>query len=234
MYASLVVTTHPRHRAVPALRAARRLAAAARSDPDMASVRAAQCSRLRPDVLPPWTPGRVSIMAFSDSLDALDRIDSDVLAPVSEAARERWRVVMETVKVQGDWFGFIPDTAEAMPLDLGEPVVVMINGVLKARFLPHFTRDNARIGKDLTTASGYLGGLGLSDTMLTTTSFSCWSTWRESRAFAFGAGHHVTAYKADMAQQRHSTEFFVRFRPLRSEGSFDGCAPFAAAQSSTE
>jgi hypothetical protein len=196
----------------------------------MALVRGAQGSRLRADTKPPWTPGRVSVMAFSDSLDALDRIDREMLAPVSHGARERWRVVMETVKVHGDWFGFIPDTTEAAPLDLGEPVVVMINGVLRARYLPHFTRDNARIGKELATAPGYLGGLGLSDTMLTTTSFSCWNTWRESRAFAFGAGHHATAYKADKDQQRHSTEFFVRFRPLRSEGSLDGSDPLAAAR----
>lgn len=230
MYASLVVATHPRHRAMRALQNARRAAVAARSDPQMTVVRAAQGSRLRADMKPPWTPGRVSVMAFSESLDALDRIDREVLGSVSDGARERWRLVMEPVRVHGDWFGFVPDTDEASPLDLGEPVVVMINGVLRARYLPHFTRDNARIGRDLTTAAGYLGGLGLSDTMLTTTSFSCWSSWRESRAFAFGAGHHATAYKADQAQQRHSAEFFVRFRPLRSEGSLDGRDPLAASR----
>ncbi len=226
MYASLVVATHPRRQAWPALHAARRAADAARSDAEIAVARPSQASRLRADVLPPWTPGRVGIMVFSDSLDALDRIERDVLAPVSDGARERWRVVLEPVKAQGDWFGFVPRTDGVASLDLGEPVVVMINGVLRTRYLPHFTRDNARVGRQLRSAAGHLGGLGLSDTVRTTTSFSCWSSWRESRAFAFGQGAHAVAYKADVAEHRHATEFFVRFRPLRSEGTFDGCDPF--------
>lgn len=168
-------------------------------------------------------------MVFARSRGALERIDHDVLAPVGVAARERWRVLMEPVRVHGDWRGFVPATpAGVTPLGRAEPVVAMIHGVLRARYLPAFTRDNARIGRELTTASGYLGGLGLSDTLLTTTSFSCWSTVRQSQAFAFGAGHHAPAYKADQTEQRHRTELFVRFRPLRSEGSLDGRDPLAA------
>jgi hypothetical protein len=204
------------------------LADAARSDPEIAFARAAQASRLRADVMPPWTLGRVSVMTFSASLDALDRVDQEVLAPIKEATQECWRVGLETVRVNGDWLGFVPDVADDTSLRPEEPVVVMIHGVIRARYLAHFTRDNARIGAELPTATGYLGGMGLSDTMFTTTSFSCWRSWRESRAFAFGPGYHTAAYQADEAQHRHSTQFFVRFRPLRSEGSFDGHDPLAS------
>jgi hypothetical protein len=101
----------------------------------------------------------------------------------------------------------------------------MINGVLKLRYLRKFLRDSARVGRDLRIAPGYLGGFGLSDTPLTTTSFSCWRSSTDSRAFAFRDGHHPTAYKTDIAEGRHSTEFYVRFRPLRANGTIDGANP---------
>jgi len=48
-----------------------------------------------------------------------------------------------------------------------------------------------------------------------------------ARAFAFAAGTHRDAYKVDRAEHRHATEFFVRFRPLYSEGTFEGRDPLA-------
>lgn len=96
------------------------------------------------------------------------------------------------------------------------------------------SRDNAAVGRQLATAEGYLGGLGLADTPLTTCSFSCWRTARDSRAFAFGAGTHRTAYKIDEAEQRHTDNFFVRFRPVRSEGTFEGRDPLAAVLASAQ
>jgi len=71
------------------------------------------------------------------------------------------------------------------------------------------------------------------DTPLTTTSFSCWRSPEDSRAFAFASGHHPDAYKIDRAEQRHSTEFTVRFRPLHSEGTFDGVDPLAILRQAT-
>ena len=35
------------------------------------------------------------------------------------------------------------------------------------------------------------------------------------------------AYKVDQAERRHGTEFFVRFRPARSDGTFEGKDPLA-------
>lgn len=228
MYASVVLVQHRRRAAVRALRAARAVAAEVSSEAEIALSRAAQALRLRADTRPPHVPGRVLVMSFARSTDVLDHADARVTRQLGDGASEIWRALLEPVRVHGDWFGFTPDVDGVAPLDPDEPVVVMINGVLRLRFLPKFTLDNARIGKHLTTAAGYVGGFGFSDTPLTTTSFSCWSNSRHSRAFAFRDGHHPRAYKTDLAEGRHSTEFFVRFRPLRSEGTIDGVDPLAA------
>jgi hypothetical protein len=38
---------------------------------------------------------------------------------------------------------------------------------------------------------------------------------------------HQHAYKIDRNEQRHATEFFVRFRPIAAEGTLEGRNPFA-------
>ena len=226
-YASLVVTTMPKRHGVSALWRAARAAADIRDRDGVDHCRAVQGARFRADVLPPFTPGRVGVMTWACSLATLVACDRDLRSRLDAYARETWQVLLEPVSVEGDWFGYVPEVTGAAPLRLAEPAVVLINGVLRARHAIRFTRDNARVASQLQDAPGYLGGLGISDTPMTTTSLSCCRTRRDSRAFAFGAGAHQHAYKIDLAQNRHSTTFFVRFRPLASSGSIDGRDPFA-------
>lgn len=226
-YASLVVATMPRRHAVSALRRARRTADAVRSTDGVDHCRAVQGARFRADLLPPFTPGRVGVITWSRSLDTLGAAQQDIRRRLVARASETWEILLEPVSIEGDWFGFAPDVTGATPLALDEPAVVLINGVLKPRHAIRFARDNALVAAQLRSAAGYLGGLGISDTPMTTTSLSCWRTRRDSRAFAFGTGAHQRAYKVDQAEERHSTTFFVRFRPLATSGTLDGQDPFA-------
>jgi hypothetical protein len=233
MFASLTVVTHPKRRLVSALLRARRLARAAAARPDITFARALQTGTFRSDTLPPYVPARVAVMLWGREADALDEVDARVMAPLADGAAQRWRVLLRPASVHGAWAGFCPnevdadDRHNAKSLRAEEPVVVLIHGVLRARYLVKFTRDSAEVGKQLARTAGYLGGLALSDTPLTTASFSCWRSVQDSRAFAFAAGTHRDAYKVDRAEHRHATEFFVRFRPLYSEGTFEGRDPLA-------
>jgi hypothetical protein len=233
MYASLTVVTHPKRRLLAALLRARRLAGAAGAHPAITFARALQTGTFRSDTRPPYVPGRVAVMLWAREADALSEVDTRVLAPLADGAAQRWRVVLRSASVHGAWAGFSPtagdaaDADNAQPLRPEEPVVVLIHGVLRARYIARFIRDSAQVGKQLERTEGYLGGLALADTPLTTASFSCWRTVRESRAFAFAAGTHRDAYKIDRAEQRHATEFFVRFRPIHSEGTLEGRDPLA-------
>jgi hypothetical protein len=172
-------------------------------------------------------------VTFARSVDVLDELYAHNMEPLVDGAIEAWSSLLEPVRVHGDWFGFTPGTTGTAPLRPDEPVVAMINGVLRLRYLRRFLRDSARVGRDLETAQGYLGGFGLADTPLTTTSFSCWRSSTDSRAFAFRDGHHPTAYKTDLAEGRHRTEFYVRFRPLQSDGTIDGTNPLDGVIRST-
>jgi hypothetical protein len=233
VFASLTVVTHPRRRLLSVLLRARRIAHAAAAGPDITVARALQTGSFRLDSRPPYVPGRVAVMLWARTADALDEVDARVLAPLADGAAERWRVVLRPASVHGSWAGFSPARADAdagddhQPLRTDEPMVVLIHGVLRARYLAKFARDSGEVGKQLARTDGYLGGLALADTPLTTASFSCWRSVQDARTFAFAAGTHRDAYKIDRAEHRHATEFFVRFRPFRSEGTFEGRDPLA-------
>ena len=230
-YASLVVATLPRRRAVGALRGASAAASAARRHRGVECSRASQTSRFVPDLRHlPFAPGRVAVMSWAADPEVLDEIDSEIGTDLGRGATEMWRLVLQPVRVHGDWLGYVPDVSGAPPLSLDEPLAVMINGILRPRHGAKFVRDNVRVARQLRSTTGYLGGLGMSDTPLTTTSFSCWRSSRESRAFSFGAGAHQQAYKIDQAEGRHRTEFFVRFRVIGSEGTLEGRDPFAGVR----
>jgi hypothetical protein len=227
MYAALTVVTHPVRRMLRALLQARRAARAARACPEVLFARAMQTGTFRTDMRLPYTPGRVAVMLWAHEAAALDEVGARVLAPLDDGAAERWHVLLRAVSVHGAWSGFAPDCGAAPPLHADEPTVVMIHSVLKRRHTLKFVRDNAAVGRQLRTAEGYLGGLALADTSLTTCSLSCWRRVRDSRAFAFGTGTHRDAYKIDQAEGRHSAEFFARFRPVRSAGTFERGDPLA-------
>lgn len=225
MYASLTVFTHPARRAVSALLAARRAARQAAQSRDVLFARGLQTALFTTDPGPPYKFGRVAVMRWSNDERTLD--DLGGFASLSEGVREQWHIVLQAVGVHGSWPGFSPAKPSAPALSLDEPTVVMIYGMVKPRFVPKFIKDNLKVVEQLKTTEGYLGGTAMADTLLGLSSFSCWRTAREARAFAFNAGAHSDAYKIDRAEQRRSTEFYARFRPLRSIGTIDGKDPFA-------
>jgi hypothetical protein len=224
---SVTVLTYPRTRAVGALRAVRAAARAMVEAGVVDLARGMQGSRFRPDTRLPYVPGRVALVAWAAGRERLDDASRLLDRHSLPGHVERWDVLLEPVRVHGEWHG-VTLQPDAEPLRLDDPVVVLISGELRARYTLAFLRDNAEVGRQLQTAAGYLGGLGLADTPQTTTSLSCWRTGRESQRFAFAEGAHRMAYQVDQAEQRHRTELFVRFRPLRSAGTLDGRDPLAA------
>src|SRR5690606_27006014 len=129
-YASLVVATFPRRRALTALRRAARSAAAARQRPDVDHCRAAQAARFRSDVRPPFDPGRVAVMTWARSTAVLEEVAARIRPALADGADETWTITLQPVSVHGDWFGFVPDVDDVPALSPAEPAVVLINGVL--------------------------------------------------------------------------------------------------------
>jgi hypothetical protein len=59
--------------------------------------------------------------------------------------------------------------------------------------------------------------------------FSVWRSFAAMRDYAFDeSGSHRAAVRVDRAKRFHRESAFVRFRPLASQGSWDGYDPLAA------
>ncbi len=90
-----------------------------------------------------------------------------------------------------------------------------------------FLRDAVKAVAHAHGQPGYLGGLGVASSPLNTTSVSAWRTYADAKEYAFRPGAHATVMKRDRENEHHSTEWFMRVRPLAERGTLAGDAPFA-------
>lgn len=139
---SLGVLKHSRHCAVTAMREARAAARRAGDHPGVAFARGLQTAAFRPDMKPPYSPGRVAVMIWAQDEQSLEKAGSALEARLTAGAVERWRVVLQPVRVRGEWMGFAPET-NGIELQAHEPVVMMISGILKTRYTLRFVREVA-------------------------------------------------------------------------------------------
>jgi hypothetical protein len=184
-------------------------------------------SHFSPRPFPALTPRRIGAIAVWESADAVATWER-ALSPLCAGAREHWHVEGELVRAafSEPWRGWEPDTDSAQPLADDEPALILISGQLRARIIPAFSRDAGLAVRHAFAQPGYLGGLGITNTPLNTTSCSAWRTYADARAYAFQPGGHAEAMKRDRAAEHHRTEWFLRVRPLVEQGSLAGRAPF--------
>lgn len=177
----------------------------------------------------PWpalSPHRIAVIAAWDDEDAADR--AALVAGPADGAGEHWHVRGELARASFNdpWVGWRPDVGDhAAPAD-AEPLLVLISGELRARYIPAFWRDGAKAVGHAFTHPGYLGGFGASSSPLNTTSVSAWRTAADSRDYAFRPGGHADALRRDRARGHHRTERFLRIRPLATRGTLRGRNPF--------
>jgi hypothetical protein len=108
--------------------------------------------------------------------------------------------------------------------------VIQIQGTLTNEGTAPFYEAGPAVVGQAFGSPGYIGGIGFTETYAETISFSCWSSYRAARDYAFSSGHHNEARKRDRAEQWHDpeTDCFMRLRPLASTGSLLGRNPFEA------
>jgi hypothetical protein len=173
---------------------------------------------------------RVAVLAAWEDGDDIDDRWSGAIGELAAGSREHWHVEAEVTRASftAPWSGWTPESDGARPLDADEPALVLISGALRARYVPAFVRDGAKAVAHAWTQPGYLGGLAIASSALNTTSCSCWSSYGDARDYAFKAGAHADVMKRDRTRGHHSTEHFLRLRPLSERGTLRGSAPFSA------
>lgn len=212
-----IVRHRPRRSDVPGLRYAETTAA----------------GRLGGSFLPSPQPGRVGLIAAWDDDAALDRFS--VEHPLAKRLAGGWQVRLEPLHVYGAWSGLhgLPDREIAVEED--QPVAVLTIGRLRLRRVRPFLRASARAEAEAVADPAMLAGTGLARPPRLVATFSIWRNVAAMREYARGRadGAHPAATGEHRANSFHHESAFIRFRPYRSEGEWDGRDPLAGLVAAT-
>jgi len=177
----------------------------------------------RPDLLR-W--GLIATWEHPEHLDAF-LASSPVTKRWREHATESWTVRLVPLKSVGCWGGSNPFPVEDASGDDG-PCAVLTRASLRALRTRRFMSAVPAIDLDLARAPGLIASLGFGETPVTRQgTLSLWQSQTAMRAFAYGTDAHREAIRRRSAEDWYSEELFARFRPIGSEGTWNGSDPLA-------
>ena len=173
---------------------------------------------------------RWALFAVWEDDDALDRFLAD--APAARHWRrhgvESWTVRLEPLASHGAWGGVEPlGRRHAPTTDVG-PLAVLTRATVRARRWRRFYRAAALTDAALHDAPGLLAAVGVGERPVgRQATFSLWTSATDVAAFAYRDADHVEVIRRTRDEAWYAEELFARFRPYRSEGTWDGVDPLA-------
>ncbi len=181
----------------------------------------------------PLYPGRFGLIAAWDDDSALeDFLRSE--HPLAGLLIAGWQVRLEPLRVSGAWPAMpgLPD--RQLPVEDDEPVVVLTLGRPRLKRLRPFLRSAGPAEKEVAAAPGLLASIGMARPPRLVSTFSVWRSNAAMRDYSYrDDGAHMAAVRADRERPFHHESAFIRFRPYRSEGEWDGRDPLDLRTAST-
>jgi heme-degrading monooxygenase HmoA len=138
-------------------------------------------------------------------------------------SRESWSVLMQPVLARGEWGGKNPFLPLAEPLAAHEPVVVLTRATIRPSRMVEFWRQVAPVSGATEQAPGLLAKVGIGELpVVQQATLSVWENLERLEHFAY----HMQQHRAVIGQTRrrnwYSEELFARFRPLWTQGRWEG------------
>ncbi|HZN14302.1 MAG TPA: hypothetical protein VFB78_08560 [Acidimicrobiales bacterium] len=175
-------------------------------------------------LLPRPSLRRAVLVGFWDDEAALDRFVAD--SPVAAALAGGWHARLEPLRAHGTWPGLPVDVPKGRRTDYDGPSVVLTLGRTRLSQVRRFLKSSSRASGAVIGAPGVLWATGFASPPFLATC-SLWESTDALSAYAYGAGDraHPDAIDAGRAKPFHKQEAFIRFRPVRVEGSLGGVNP---------
>jgi hypothetical protein len=175
--------------------------------------------------------GRVGLIAAWDGDGALDAFLAG--HPLAERLAHGWRVRLQPTRMVGAWSQFHGLLAGEESMGDEEPAAVLTLGRLRLSQGLRFLRASAAAEELAERDPALLAATGLARPPALVATFSLWRSVAAMRAYADGDSDpgHRAAVTAHVARPFHHESAFVRFRPYRAEGVWDGRDPLARAVS---
>lgn len=175
----------------------------------------------------PLYPGRFGLIAGWDDDPALEEfLRGD--HPLAGLLVSGWQVRLEPLRVSGAWPAMpgLPD--RQLPVADDEPVVVLTLGRPRLKRLRPFLRSAGPAEAEVAAAPGLLASIGMARPPRLVSTFSVWRSAAAMRDYSYREdGMHMAAVRADRERPFHHESAFIRFRPYRSEGEWEGRDPLA-------
>lgn len=189
---------------------------------------AATLGERAPNSIPRPLLGRIGLIAAWEDGAALDRFLAN--HPFAERLAGGWHTRLQPLHCFGSW-SRLPDLPTGtLPLEEGEPVAALTLGRLRLTRTREFLRSAAPAERDAAQNPAVLAvtGFGRLTPPRLVSTFSIWRTAAAMREYAFDrSGSHQAAVEVDRADPFHRESAFIRFRPLASQGNWDGRDPLA-------
>ncbi len=173
----------------------------------------------------PLYPGRFGLIAAWDGDDALDDFSRSA-DPLARLLTAGWHTRLEPLRVSGAWPAIPGLPKRKLPVDDDEPVAVLTLGRPRLTRLRPFLRSAGPAEAEVVEAPGLLASIGLARPTRLVSTFSLWSSAAAMRDYSYrDGGTHMAAVRADRECPFHHESAFIRFRPYRSEGEWEGRDP---------
>ena len=173
--------------------------------------------------------GRIGLIAAWDDNAAIDRFLGG--HTFGEQIAGGWHARLEPCRCFGSWAGMPELPEKELPMDDDEPAVALTLGRLRALRIRPFLKASKPAERDAVGNPAVVAVTGLTRPARPrlVSTFSIWRNTGAMREYAFGKdGPHQAAVRADRALPFQHEQAFIRFRPLASQGNWDGRDPLAS------
>jgi len=174
---------------------------------------------------------RYALFTVWNSYAALKQFEehSGVMSRIQQRADEAWTVHMRPVTWHGKWGGRDP-LAGMTPVEPPEPGpwVVLTRATLYPAKIRPFLNAVPTVAESLLQQPDLINSVGVGEApLLYQATISLWRTLPSFTTFAYGATPHIDVIRRTRREQWYREELFARFRPLASQGTWDGVDPLA-------
>ncbi len=172
---------------------------------------------------------RWAVFAVWDDVAALDQFTASAFGGRWSTAVERYDVTLTPLGAHGSWNGVDP-IAGVPSGEPDGPVAVVTRATVRWRRLPAFLKSVPAVERTLADADGLLAAVGIGEVPVGRQ--ATFSLWRDATAvhdFAYRRVEHQDVVDRTRAERWYSEEWFARFRPTSSSGTWDDVDPLAGA-----